>query len=441
MDAAPTRPRRSDGGQHVAWCAVVVAVRQSNALLQQRVNDSFPPTPTPAAGFYYQRLAARVAAAAVLAMAAIAWMGRDLLPALATPRAALLLFAFSLALGCLLGAAYVGLSITRKVSRPATRLAAATEAVAAGDLSIDVPAMSGRGEVARLSHGVRAMVARLRTLAAALRGAAVETSSMAAEITAGADAMATSAQEMAATSSQLSAQAGEMATTLQGLSGDAARLVGIADELNAGAAEALARNGDVRALARENGERLDASAVALAALAADAQASVASVDALALAAAEITAFVALVQKMARQSKLLALNAAMEAARAGEQGHGFAVVANEVRRLAATSADAAERTALHVHEVLGKVELSRASSARTASTVDEVLAATRHGRESFADVERALAAAVEWAESIVGAAASSNGLVRDMNARIELLARGTESFAAAMEQVAASSEEQ
>src|SRR5215204_1113420 len=229
-DAAPARPAGVGRSGGAAWCAVVAVVvvaRQSNALSQHRVNDSSPPRP--ASGFYYQRLAARVAAASVLAMAAVAWLGRDLLPAFAAPRAALL-------------------------------LVAAAEAVAGGDLAIDVPAMSGRGEVVRLSHGVRAMVERLRGLAAALRGAAVETSSMAAEITGGTDAMATAAQEMASTSSQLSAQAGEMATTLQALSGDASRLVGIAGELNAGAAETLARNGQVRALARENGERLDASA-------------------------------------------------------------------------------------------------------------------------------------------------------------------------------------
>ena len=411
------------------------------------MNASFPSDPQPATapapigGFYYRRLAARVATAAILAMAALAWLGRDLLPHFASPRAAALLMAFALATACLLGAVYVGLSITAKVSRPAARLAFAAESAAGGNLGVEVPVVTTRGEVGRLAHAVRAVIERLRALATALRGSAAEASSMASEITNGTDAMAASAQEMAATSSQLSVQAAEMADTLQGLSGDALRLVAIAEELSAGASEALERNGQVRTLARENGERLDASAAALDALATDADASAASVDSVAAAAAEITAFVTLVQKMARQSKLLALNAAMEAARAGEHGSGFAVVANEVRRLAANSADAAERTTALVQQVLEKVELSRASSTRTAATVREVLAATRLGHESFAEVERALATAEDWAESIAAASTSSNDLVRDMNGRVELLARGTESFAAAMQQVAASSEEQ
>jgi methyl-accepting chemotaxis protein len=77
-------------------------------------------------------------------------------------------------------------------------------------------------------------------------------------------------------------------------------------------------------------------------------------DALRDSAEEIRGFVALVRKMARQSKLLALNAAMEAARAGEQGSGFAVVAGEVRRLARTSSEAADRTESLVGNVLEHV---------------------------------------------------------------------------------------
>ena len=153
------------------------------------------------------------------------------------------------------------------------------------------------------------------------------------------------------------------------------------------------------------------------------------------------AFVTLVQKMARQSKLLALNAAMEAARAGEHGQGFAVVANEVRRLAANSADAAQKTDALVRGIMERVDESRRSSARAVATVTEVLEATLHGQQSFGEVQRAVEGSEQWTAAIASAAESSASLVREMQTRLDELARGTESFAAAMQQVAASSEEQ
>jgi methyl-accepting chemotaxis protein len=89
---------------------------------------------------------------------------------------------------------------------------------------------------------------------------------------------------------------------------------------------------------------------------------------------EIRTFVALVRKMARQSKLLALNAAMEAARAGEQGTGFAVVAGEVRRLAKSSNEAAERTDDLVTEVMACIDRLRAAHGRESEQANALRAA-------------------------------------------------------------------
>jgi methyl-accepting chemotaxis protein len=151
--------------------------------------------------------------------------------------------------------------------------------------------------------------------------------------------------------------------------------------------------------------------------------------------------VTLVQKLARQSKLLALNAAMEAARAGEHGHGFAVVAEEVRRLAAMSSDAAERTENVVSGVLRGIAQSRTSSERTVETVRAVRGATEEGSRSFGHIEKAVADADGWTSSIQRASSAASGLVQDMRSKLDSLAVGTDSFAAAMEEVAASSEQQ
>jgi methyl-accepting chemotaxis protein len=253
--------------------------------------------------------------------------------------------------------------------------------------------------------------------------------------------MAAAAQEMAVTSGDLSRQSTEMADAIQRMAHDASRLQSIADQLAAGAHDGVERNAALSALAKENRARFDASAVALEHLASDARASADAVKALAEASEEFSAFVTLVQKMAKQSKLLALNAAMEAARAGEHGQGFAVVASEVRRLSANSADAAQRTEALVRGVLAKVQESRELSSRTMDTVIGVLETTQLGMHSFAQVEEAVRGSEAWTASIEQAATTSRELVSDVTARLDEVAKATESYASAMEEVAASSEEQ
>ncbi len=331
--------------------------------------------------------------------------------------------------------------VSRRVTAPASALALAAERVAKGDLASDVMAGVEDDEIGRLGRATASMVGELRRLVSAIRDSAQETAAMSAEITAGSEEMSAAASEMARTSCELSEQSADMAQTIQRTAMDAGTLKEIADRVSADALDGVKRNTRLRVLATENRARLDQSALALETLTAEAETSAAATAALALASEEIRAFVTLVRKIARQSKLLALNASMEAARAGEQGEGFAVVASEIRTLATTAHQAAERTERLVNDVLGRVEASRDSSKRTVATVSGVRLATREAVASFEQVEAAVVDAENWASATERAAADSSALVREMTDRLDDLARGTESFAAAMQQVAASSEEQ
>jgi methyl-accepting chemotaxis protein len=149
------------------------------------------------------------------------------------------------------------------------------------------------------------------------------------------------------------------------------------------------------------------------------------------ASGEIRSFVLLVRKMARQSKLLALNAAMEAARAGEHGSGFAVVAGEVRRLARSSNEAADRTDQLVADVLERVERVRQKSLRA---VD----AAHHARQATGKSVTTLEALDQTARDAVAAAVAEEDDVTSMRAStdaaalpLQQLAREAEALAAAL----------
>lgn len=388
-----------------------------------------------------QRLAGVSAFGGALALVAVGWLGRDALPALLTPRTGGLLLLLVVALSLMLTTGFILLVVAPSLNRPAAELAEVAEAVANGDLTVRVADGRGAGQLNRVWRAVARMLGALRRLAAALRDASRDAASLAVQITDGADRVARRAQDTARTSVGLSQRSAAMAQTIDALAADALRLSDISAEVAMGAHEGVARNAQLRALAAASLERLDAGTVALDRLGDDVRESAGAVEALAQASEEIRSFVALVQKMARQSKLLALNASMEAARAGEHGDGFAVVAAEVRRLAADSTQAAKRCETSVAAIMERVELSRSLAARTVGTVAHVLDATRAGADAARAVEGAVAAAEEWTGSVETAAHHSSRLVQEMTGRLDALAAGTQTFAAAMRQVAATSEAQ
>lgn len=320
-------------------------------------------------------------------------------------------------------------------------LADVAEAIAAGDLTRAPEAASAGGQLGRLGRAMVEMTVTLRQMAALIRENASATSTRATEITASTEHMAEAASGIAETASTLSDEAAAMAETIRLLNADAARLATLAGNVAGGASEGLARNDRLKSLASENAGILDESARRLDELAIDVQEGAKATEALATASDEIRAFVALVQKIARQSKLLALNAAMEAARAGEHGEGFTVVANEVRRLAQSTAEAAEQTDQLMKSLIAQMETAGATGVRARSAVEAVRGATARGRQAFAQVERAVGDGDQWVGTMSHSASAGQTLAGELTTKLTSLAQGTQAFADSMQDVAAASEEQ
>lgn len=349
-------------------------------------------------------------------------------------------------LGAAIGAALVFASLAvATMAAPATgegarRLMDALDAAARGDFVNATPDPIP-GLFAPIARGVRQAMAHIRTVFTGVRDQVRDVAGRAADLQTQASTLPPSAQRtnehLALTGHQMTA----LGESVRSAHGDAARTRDAALALVRGYREAEGRGAQAVALVRNSATDLADHAAQVRAVALALREALGDLEALAQSADEIREFSTLVRKMARQSKLLALNAAMEAARAGEQGQGFAVVASEVRRLAASSAESAERTEALVKGVLARVEESRAASARTAATVDAVRAATTLGLESFRQVEGAAREAEQWVASIERAATQTSAQVGEMNGRLEALSEGTTRFATAMEEVAAASQEQ
>ena len=331
--------------------------------------------------------------------------------------------------------------VRQHVTGPAAELARTHEAIAKGDLSGNYsPSVSNRA-VDRLSRSTSSMLTELRGVAGRMRSSASDTNELAERVASASISAASSARDGAATTNALSQDAIARERAIKELMAEATKLVEISGNLREASQEGLRRDQALRQLARENRARLERTASSLQSLGSDALQSAEGIEAMSAAVDEIGAFLVLVEKIARQSKLLALNAAMEAARAGEHGHGFAVVANEVRRLASSSADAAQRTTSLVQEMLDSVTQSREATSRTVATVEQVLEATRAGRQSLARVEEGTVEGEDLSGRIEKAVRDSNELISTMTQRLAGISFGTTAFSRAIHDVAVSDEQQ
>jgi methyl-accepting chemotaxis protein len=331
--------------------------------------------------------------------------------------------------------------IARRTTDPVALLAHTAERAAAGDLTVAFDAGRDGDQAHRLHRALDEMMGALRRLVHAMRAASDETATMSAQITAGTEQLSATASEFARTAGELCQEATRMSSAITLTAADSDKLLRVSARLDAGARDGVARNDSLTELARNSRARLAESSSAVSALASVAESSASSAEAVSQAAHEIGSFVTLVRRIARRAKLLSLNASMEAARAGEHGEGFGVVASELRSLATTASDAAERTEVAVELVLERAEQARESSRDTVTTLDIVQRAQREAHGSFSGIEQALDESVHWLRTIGDAAAESGTLLAGNNARLAELARGTESFASAMQQVAAGSQQQ
>ena len=192
------------------------------------------------------------------------------------------------------------------------------------------------------------------------------------------------------------------------------------------AAEAVHRN---ETYAREGNENMGKNRAAMEKVVKTTLNSVNIVSNLNHSIQKIGQITTVIKEIADQTNLLALNAAIEAARAGEQGRGFAVVADEVRKLA-------ERTSSSTREISGVVEAIRTETEAAVASMSEVEREVRESANFNHLTGEALKQIVEAANQVTGLVSHIAESTREQTAATEEIARNMEEISALTEESSA-----
>jgi methyl-accepting chemotaxis protein len=314
----------------------------------------------------------------------------------------LIIFAIVAIILCVL----VSFTITGSITAPIRRNIETAKTLAEGDLSVDV-AVDRRDEFGDEMIAFKAMVEKWKALIAEVKGSATSVASASHEMSASAEQLAKGAAAQVERTIQVSTASEEMSQAS----------LDIAKNTNN-----IAESAKVMVSTAQNGSGIVNKSVSeVKEIAKTVRKSSDLVKELGDQSEKIGEIVLVINDIADQTNLLALNAAIEAARAGEAGRGFAVVADEVKKLA-------ERTSKSTKEIGDMIHAIKTGVDKAVHAMGEASESVKLGVELSNEAGAALS-------EIVNSSSDLQSMVQQIATAIEEMNSTTDEIARDIEQVA------
>ncbi|GAE26520.1 hypothetical protein JCM9140_2598 [Halalkalibacter wakoensis JCM 9140] len=292
------------------------------------------------------------------------------------------LLAFLIAIGC-------GIFISNLISKPISKIGEAAKQVAAGNLTIPKVNVKSNDEIATLNDSFNQMTDNLRV--------------MISQIQANSEQVASSSEQLNASANESAKATDQITESIQSVASGAETQVErtssaneSADEISKGVEEiamhifSVTEATDLAKQKSINGLQIVEKTVSqMNAINEQTTQTSTVISSLEDKSNEIGSIVSLITAVSDQTNLLALNAAIEAARAGEHGKGFAVVADEVRKLAEQSNQSAGQISVLIQDIQNDISLSVSSMAEGSETVKQGLTYATEAGSEFKEISTSI----------------------------------------------------
>lgn len=326
------------------------------------------------------------------------------------------------------------------IAKPVKIILERMKTIAQGDLSHELLELKTNDEIDQLVKATNDMTSSTRNLLSKINQVTDTVTGKSEELTQSANEVKIGSEQIASTMEELASGSERQANSAGGISSSMENFSAVVEEANTKGEDVRQSSMGVLEMTSEGSELMDSSTAQMTRIDQIVKDAVQKVQGLDSQSRKISELVSVIKDIAEQTNLLALNAAIEAARAGEHGKGFAVVADEVRKLAEQVSDSVNNITDIVNGIQSESSLVTKSLQDGYKEVEQGTGQIKTTGEMFGNIN---AAVTEMAKNIQTVSENLSGIVentKEMNTSIQEIAAVTEESAAGIEQTSASAQQ-
>jgi methyl-accepting chemotaxis protein len=298
--------------------------------------------------------------------------------------------------------------ITRSITGTMNRMVDLMQEIAANNLAGADLEITAHDETGKAGEALNRMKNNLRGIIQAIASTAEHVASASEEISSSATQQAQSAETQKDQTVQVATAMQEMSSTVNSVS----------DSCNK-AADAARQAAET---ARSGGSIVDGTLAKMRVIAESVGSTAKKMDELGKSSDQIGRIIGVIDDIADQTNLLALNAAIEAARAGEQGRGFAVVADEVRKLAERTTTATKEIAQMIKSIQTETKIAVTAMESGTQQVQEGVTSTAKAGDSLRSIIQMSEQVGEMISEIATAATEQSSTTEQVNGNVDQISR-------------------